>query len=134
VLGTRAGDPPGADLAPVGDDPPEQHYPDYSRRVYALMEGVWTRCLALGTSVILDFGFWSRVERQRTSALVATCGGDAVLYRLNCAEDVAWERINERNRALGGNLYIAPNTFRILRARFEPLQDNEPRIEVGSAR
>lgn len=115
-----------------GDDPPEEHFPEYARRVYAVMEGTWTRCLALGTSVILDFGFWSRADRERTRALVATHGGDAVLYRLNCAEDVAWERINARNRALGGSLYIAPNTFGILRARFEPLEDEEARIEIGS--
>jgi predicted kinase len=116
-----------------GNDPPQEHFREYARRVFAVMEGMWTRCHALGTNVILDFGFWSRADREQTRALVAKHGGDAILYHLNCGEDVAWERIDRRNRTLGGNLYIAPNTFRVLKARFEPLTDDEPRIEIGSS-
>lgn len=113
-----------------GDDPPEQHFADYARRVSGLMEGLWIRCLHAGADVILDFGFWSRQERDRVRSLVADIGADGRLYRLTCPDDLAWDRIQARNAALEGNLTIAPNTFLVLKARFQPLDDDELRIEV----
>ncbi|MGV8955130.1 MAG: AAA family ATPase [Cypionkella sp.] len=96
------------------------------------METTWTRCLDVGTSVVLDFGFWSRAERERTRSLVAAHGAATVLYRLNCDEELALRRIDERNKQLVGSLHIAPNTFQLLRARFEPLGPDEDRVEVDS--
>ena len=61
---------------------------------------------------------------------MARHGGEPVLYHLNCAEEIAWKRVDERNRALGGSLFIAPNTFEVLKARFEPLSDDEPSVEI----
>ncbi|MCM5556419.1 AAA family ATPase [Pleomorphomonas sp. JP5] len=113
-----------------GNDPPADLFPEYARRVFRVMEMTWTRGLSVGTNVILDFGFWSWAERQRTRALVAEHGGDAILYRLHCADEVAWDRVSERNRMLAGGLFIAPGTFQTLKARFEPLRDDEARIEV----
>lgn len=114
-----------------GNDPPEERFPEFAQRVFRVMESTWTRCLTIGTSVILDFGFWSWAERARTRALVAEHGGDAVLYRVNCADDVAWERVNSRNSRLADSLFIAPDTFLTLKSRFEPLRDDEERVEVA---
>lgn len=115
-----------------GDDPSEALFSDYARRVSEVMENTWSRCVELGTNVILDFGFWSRAERSRIRELVDFRGGDALLYRLGCSEDEAWHRIAERNERLSGSLYIAPNTFQLLKARFEPLGPEEQRVEVSS--
>lgn len=114
-----------------GEDPPAEHFADYARRVFNVMETTWTRCLDVGTSVILDFGFWTRADRERTRAVVAEHGGEAVLYGLNCTDDMAWERVSTRNRSLAGSLFIAPNTFQVLKSRFEPLEDDEERIEIA---
>ncbi|WP_196257895.1 AAA family ATPase [Pelagibacterium limicola] len=114
-----------------GDDPPAELFQAYARRVSEVMEETWIRCLQLGTNVVLDFGFWSRAERRRVRAVAASHGAVAILYRLNCSEDVAWARIAERNKRLAGNLYVAPNTFQVLKARFEPLHEDEDRIEIG---
>lgn len=115
-----------------GDDPPVEFFQDYAGRVSSVMQGTWTRCLDLGVSVVLDFGFWSRAERDTIRSIVTNHGGEAVLYHLNCAEEVAWKRVDERNRNLGGSLLITPNTFKVLKARFEPLADDEARVEVVS--
>ena len=115
-----------------GDDPPVERFQDYKGSVSRVMEGVWTRCLDLGMNVVLDSGLWSREERDQTRALVARHGGEAVIYRLNCAEDIARKRIEQRNQALAGSLYIARNTFEVLKPRFEPLGQDEPRIEIDS--
>lgn len=114
-----------------GNDPPEQHFAEYANRVSLLMEDLWRRCLRAGADVILDFGFWSRAERDRIRSSVEELGADARLYRLSCPDDVAWQRIQARNAALDSSLYIAPNTFVVLKARFEPLDDDEVRSEVA---
>lgn len=114
-----------------GDDPAEEHFADYANRVSEVMEGLWTRCLQIGADVILDSGFWSRNERDRARLILASLGADCRLYRLSCSEDEAWKRIETRNLSLDSSLYIARNTFEVLKARFEPLSDDENRIEMS---
>tara|TARA_R110002124_G_scaffold16882_1_gene71362 strand:+ start:2013 stop:2480 length:468 start_codon:yes stop_codon:yes gene_type:complete len=113
-----------------GEDPPAEQFDEYAQRISGVMQAAWTRCLDLGVNVVLDFGFWSRAERDTIRGVVARHGGEPVLYHLNCAEEIAWKRVDERNRALGGSLFIAPNTFEVLKARFEPLSDDEPSVEI----
>lgn len=113
-----------------GDDPPEIRFSEYAKRVSGVMETVWTRCVALKVNVVLDFGFWTRSERDRVRDLVASLGGNSLLYRLSCPDEVAWSRIEKRNERLGADLYIAPNTFKVLKAGFEPLDADEARVEV----
>jgi predicted kinase len=115
---------------PTGDDLPEAQFSEYAERVSGVMEAVWTRCVALKMNVVLDFGFWTRSERDRVRALVASLGSNSVLYRLSCPDEVAWSRIEKRNKRLGADLYIEPNTFKVLKARFEPLDPDEVRVEV----
>ena len=47
-----------------GDDPPVEHFAELYRRVCQQVEEVWPRCLELGLNVVLDFGFWTRQERD----------------------------------------------------------------------
>jgi predicted kinase len=115
---------------PTGDDLPDTRFSEYADRVSGVMEMVWTRCVALKMNVVLDFGFWTRSERDRVRDLVASLGGNSVLYRLSCPDEVTWSRIEKRNERLGADLYIEPNTFKILKARFEPLDPDEVRVEV----
>jgi len=114
-----------------GDDPPAQEFAELAGRVSSLMEDQWRRCLAIGVDVILDFGFWSRAERDRLRASIVACGSNVRLYRLACPDSVAWERIQARNASLDRGLYIAPNTFAVLKTRFEPLDDDEERVEAS---
>ena len=62
--------------------------------------------------------------------MVTALGGETLLYGVSCPDDVAWRRVEKRNERLEGNLYIAPNTFKLLMARFEPLGPDEVRITV----
>jgi len=113
-----------------GNDPPVEHFPEFYRRVSEQLEQVWPRCLELGVDVVLDFGFWTRRERDAFRAKVAAVGALARLYRVTCFEEEAWRRIEKRNTDLQGSLYIARNTFEILRRRFEPLGSDEECIEI----
>ena len=113
-----------------GDDPPEENFAEYSERISGLMESLWTRCLQIGVDVVLDSGFWSRKERDRVRSIITGLGADYRLYRLTCPDKLAWERIQARNDNLSSSLYIAPNTFAVLKAHFEPLAEDEERIDV----
>jgi predicted kinase len=113
-----------------GDDPPAERFLDDAARVFGTMEAVWTRCLDLGTNVVLDFGFWSVAERTRARALVTAHGGEPLLYRLSCPDAVALARIAQRN-GQPDSLTITPETYWTLRARFEPLEQDELRIDVA---
>jgi hypothetical protein len=53
------------------------------------------------------------------------------MYRLSCPDDLAWSRVEKRNERSEAGLYIARNTFEVLKSRYEPFGPDEDRIEVG---
>jgi predicted kinase len=99
-------------------------------RVSKLIDNCWTRCVELGLDVVLDLGFWSPCRRDEVRATAVALRTGVRLYRLECPEDEAWRRIEKRNLHLDGSLLIVRNTFDMLKSRFEPLGDDEERIEV----
>lgn len=99
---------------------------EYSEQV----EEVWSRCLQLGLDVVLDFGFWTRRDRDAARAKILLLGAQAHLYRLSCSDDEAWRRVEKRNANLQGSLLIVRNTFEMLKERFEPLDPEEARVEI----
>jgi predicted kinase len=113
-----------------GNDPPPDEFPIFFRRISELIAGLWPRCLELGVDVILDLNFWSRKERDETRATASALGASTTLYSLACTDEEAWRRVERRNHKLNGDLFISRETFEALKARFEPLSDNEQRIDV----
>jgi len=65
-----------------GNDPDVERaeFEDRRRRVHAQMEPVWSRCLQLELDVVLDFGLWSRQERDFLRGKMAALGALARLY------------------------------------------------------
>ena len=113
-----------------GDDPPIEQFAVFYWRIHEQVQEIWLRCLELGLDVVLDFGFWTRQERDATRAKIIALGAEARLYRLTCPEDEAWRRIEKRNANLQGSLLIVRNTFEMFKERFEPLDPDETRIEI----
>jgi predicted kinase len=114
-----------------GDDPPAVSFPEKAEAILHLLEPLWTRCLVLGLDVVLDYGFWTRKERDEVRAVVERLGASACLYRLGCPDDEARRRIDARNQAEDRTLYIAPATYDALWRRFEPLDVDEAWVEAG---
>lgn len=114
-----------------GEDPPPGQFQAFFDRVSGRIEAVWTRASALGLDVVLDLGFWSRSQRDDARSAAAALGAEARLYRLACPDEQAWARIRRRNARLTDSLLITRTTFTVLRDRFEPLEDDEARIEVS---
>jgi predicted kinase len=116
-----------------GEDPPLELFPIYNQRISELLDTLWPRCLELGVSVILDFGFWSRLERDAIRAKVAELGFCHKLYALECPEEVRWQRVEQRNQNQGpDSLYIARETFLSLGQRLEPLEGDEEYARVDT--
>ena len=116
-----------------GIDPPVEQFADYGSRVSAQIDSLWPRCLELGLDVVLDLNFWTRRGRDATRMKARSLGAAVRLYRLTCPDELAWHRIERRNASLDpSSLFIARNTFEVLRARFEPLDPDEEREEIAS--
>lgn len=109
-----------------GEDPPANTFQDKAVAIFDIMQPIWVRCLSLGLDVVLDYGFWSRSERDRVRSAVANIGADSMLWAVSCSDDEARKRIALRNEAAHRSLYIAPATFDLLKARIEPLDIDEP--------
>jgi predicted kinase len=75
-----------------------------------LLWGVAARVLSLGVNVILDYGCWSRDERELFRRKAQELGAKTELIVLQAPIDVLWARLDARNQA-------APaGTFEITRA------------------
>lgn len=111
-----------------GEDPPADQFPDFYRRVSDQIGELWPKCVKLHVDVVLDLGFWSRAQRDEVRQMAAALGASTRLYALTCPDEVAWTRIERRNEVLSGSLYISRPTFELLKARFEPLAEDEDAI------
>ena len=109
-----------------GEDPPADLFQAKETAVLDIMQPIWVRCLSLGLDVVLDYGFWSRADRDRVRKAVENIGATPLLWAVRCSDDEARKRIALRNEAAHHSLYIAPATFDLLKARLEPLGLDEP--------
>ena len=55
--------------------------------------------LRLGTSVVLDFGLWARIERDELRSAARGLGVGVELHYLDVPADELWRRIHARNSA-----------------------------------
>jgi predicted kinase len=55
------------------------------------------RLLALGTSVVLEFGFWARSERDEKRLAARALGAQVELRYLEVSLEERWRRIERRN-------------------------------------
>ena len=81
--------------------------------VEAVQWGVAERALLLGVNVILDFGFWSRGEREQFRARARALGADTEVHFLDVPRAVLSARLAARNADL------PPYTFRVTDAQLD---------------
>ncbi len=93
---------------------------------------VAARALTLGVDVLLDFGFWSRSEREQFRARAAELGAGSEVRFLDVPRAVLSARLAARNAEL------PPGTFRVSEAQleewwtlFEPPRADELRPRPG---
>lgn len=117
-----------------GPNPPAEQFETLRRRVDELIWRLASELLARGVDVILDFGFWSRFSRDDARRRVAGAGAACRLYQVSCDEQTLRSRVARRSADLPpDSLWINQAAFEEFKARFEPLGDDEPRIQVDGA-
>jgi predicted kinase len=100
--------------------------------VESVQWAIASRSLALGLSVILDFGFWSRAERESFRERAAALGARSSVHALVATKEELWARLDRRNADR------LPHTFHITRQQletwwdlFEPPDDEELRVRMA---
>ena len=95
------------------------------------------RVLELGVDVVLDFGFWSRSEREEFRARATQLGAGSELHFMDVPEETLITRLATRNAQLPpGTFWIDEARLRLWSGWFEPPTGEElrPRDPSGSPR
>ncbi len=82
-------------------------------KVEELMWEVAVKVLQAGCDVILDFGFWTKSERDEFRRKARALGADTKIHYMDVPGDIIWERLEARNRSAGDNavFYVGRKEF-----------------------
>lgn len=108
--------------------------PEHDARHTLIENMLWkiaSRALALGTNVILDFGFWAREEREDFRFRAKQLGASSEVHFLDVSEDELMRRLAVRNSQLSqGSFYIPEDMMKPWMAFFQrPTLDELERRE-----
>ncbi len=115
-----------------GDDPPADRFSLFHASIMAGLETEWIAAIRSGHDVILDYGFWTRAERDAIRHRISTLAASPRLYDVRCPEATARQRIRLRNTDLRGSLIVTDATYDLLCARFQSLQSDEPHTVIDN--
>jgi predicted kinase len=104
----------------LGIDPFDE---EFQLRLEAAFSGLTERLLGLGTSVILDWGFWARSERDEKRDLGRSLGAAVELRFLDVPYDELVRRVEDRR--LHGGLAITESHMEEYRGIFQPPTEDE---------
>ena len=88
---------------------PEAELGPWRNRVESLQWAVALQALRLGSNVVVDWGIWSRQERDTCRAGARAVGARVILCVLDVPLDELWHQLSQRNASL------PPGTFDIPR-------------------
>lgn len=80
-----------------GQDAEEPEHNARHSLIEAMLWGVASRALVLGTNVILDFGFWAREEREDYRSRAKQLGASSEVHFLDVPEEELLRRLAQRN-------------------------------------
>ena len=84
-------------LRTYGQDAEDTEHDARHSVIESLLWGLASRALVLGTSVILDYGFWAREEREDDRARAKQLGASSELHFLDVQPDELLRRLARRN-------------------------------------
>ena len=108
-------------IARHGTNPPAKEFAAFAAAIFEELWGETAQHVAVGRDVILDWGFWSRADRDRARQRVVATGATAKLYWVRCSDEIARSRTLERTAAMkAGALEINGAAWDLFRTKFEP--------------
>ena len=114
-------------------DPPSYEWAlERVERVEAQIVCETLRLLERGMNVILDLGFFQKVQRRRVLESFSSRGHTAALHYLDVDKDTRWHRVNHRNtqRTETYQFDVSREIFEFCETIFEPLDEDELRDAV----
>lgn len=109
-----------------GNDVEEEQHDARHSLIEAMLWDIAARVLVLGVNVILDFGFWAKVEREDYRARAKQLGAGSEIHFLNVPEEVLWERLAIRNaHPPQGAFYIPESKFKEYLPIYQPPTPDE---------
>jgi len=102
--------------------------PEHDKRHYLIEDMLWqtaARALALGTNVILDFGFWVKEERDDYRARAKKLGARSEIIFMNVEEDELLKRARQRTENLTSTMHYIPEDFMLSSFRIFQKPDAE---------
>ena len=95
-------------------------------KIEKIMWDVAERVLSMGCNVILDFGCWTRVERDDFRNRAKMLGVEFKLHYMNVPHSELYRRLEERNKNLPeGAVYIPKSEMDKYIPMFQPPTDDE---------
>ncbi|MBI5297433.1 MAG: ATP-binding protein [Chloroflexi bacterium] len=114
-----------------GQDAEEPEHDARHSLIEALLWEMASRALALGTNVILDYGFWAREEREDYRSRARQLGASSEVHFLDVPPEELFRRLARRNaQRLQTSFYIPEEMMRPWIAFFQkPAPDELERRE-----
>ena len=108
------------------DDPGHERHNVRHRALESLLWEVAARTLVLGVDVVLDFGCWTRSEREEFRARAHQLGADFRIHFADASEAVLLERLATRNAERPeGTFHIPESELKAWIGLFERPSKNE---------
>ncbi len=116
-----------------GTNPPKEHFESYCKTIINKITELTEEFIKREQDVILDFGCWSRKDRDKYRNNAEALGAKLVLYSIGCDLETAKERVRKRTDEMPeGALFIDDNAMDELWQHFKPLEDDEEHILIDN--
>ena len=96
-----------------GHDIADPEHDERHTKVEELMWKIAVKVLKSGVDVILDFGFWTKSERDEFRRKAHSLGANSKIHYMDVPSDIIWERLSVRNKLAGKNaiFYVGKEEF-----------------------
>lgn len=96
-----------------GHDISDPEHDERHTRVEALMWEIAVKVLKSGVDVILDFGFWTKSERDEFRQKARSLGANTKIHYMDVPNNMIWDRLSVRNQSAGNDaiFYVGKEDF-----------------------
>ena len=110
----------------VGDDNGTPEHNDRHDAIETIMREIADEFLSRGISIILDFGFWGRDERDYLRSHAREMGAEFEMHYLDVPMDTLLERMKKRNASGRNDIFvITREEMEMYNQWFQRPSDNE---------
>lgn len=96
-----------------GHDISDPQHDERHTRIEELMWEIAVKVLTSGVDVILDFGFWTKSERDEFRRKAHSLGAESKIHYMDVPDHIIRERLSARNKLVGKDavFYVGKEEF-----------------------